>query len=1089
MLAALVLMATVAIPFADPLAEGFANPPASVRPHTWWHWMNGNVTREGVTADLEAMKEVGIGGAQLFTVDQNIPAGPAGYAGAKWRELTAHAVREAGRLGIELCFHNCAGWSSSGGPWIKPEDAMQVIAWSETTVEGPRNYNGVLPQPQAPQVVRKVDYHRDIAVFAYPTPEKPFDKPADFLARTGVNRGDGLQPLLGIGPGIPVTAMQNLSGRLSADGRLTWNVPPGKWTILRLGHVPTGKNNHPAPPEGDGLEVDKLSKQALNKHWDGIVAKVLADAGPLAGKVLNNSLVDSYEVGSQNWTPGFRAEFQRRRGYDCFSFLPVIAGVTVESKETSERFLWDFRRTIADLYADNYFGHFGDLCHRAGMKFSVEPYGNGGFDNIQVGSRADIPMGEFWIPGWSMESVKLAASVGHVYGKPIVGAEAFTADEGSGKWLEEPFNLKAVGDRAFANGLNRVIFHRYAMQPWLDVKPGMTMGPWGTHFDRTQTWWTEAKEWLRYLSRCQYMLQRGRFVADVAYYYGEGAPVDLPSQASLKPAIPAGYDYDGVDANAVRLMTVRDGRVVLPSGMSYRVLVLPEASFMTVRMATKIKDLVAAGATVLGPKPEHTPSLSDYPASEHALQKIADEVWGGGAKGMRTFGKGRVAVDLPLEQVLATLNVAPDFQQSPRGNNLMAIHRQINGADVYFVSNQTYRPKSAVATFRVMGRKPELWHADTGVIEDAHAYRSNGGSTSLTLDLGPAESVFVVFRKPMPKRHVESLRADVSVPGQVAPKIEILSGFYGSRDGIGADVSDKVRELVAAGETSIPATNGLFGDPVVNVVKRLIIVYRLNGVEKRVEAPENSEAVLLPAAPVLAPAYSVSSVANGSVEIVPWRSGIFAARFAGGGQKSVAVRSNAQQLDLSRNWQVKFAPNLGAPAGATFTKLISWPDHSNSGIRYFSGSAIYTKEFNLPTSMSKSGNAVRLDLGSVKNFATLTVNGKSLPPLWKPPFVVDVTRLLRPGRNRLSVKVTNLWPNRIIGDEQLPPEAEWNGNHMDRWPKWLKPGKARITADRPKTGRITFSTWRYFDKSSPLLPSGLIGPVRLESAVKLILRP
>ncbi|HJP83958.1 MAG TPA: glycosyl hydrolase, partial [Fimbriimonadaceae bacterium] len=505
MLASLLLWSAMVVPTADPLAAGFANPPFSARPHTWWHWMNGNVTREGITADLEAMREVGIGGAQMFTVDQNIPAGPAGYAGPLWRELTTHAIREAGRLGIELCIHNCAGWSSSGGPWIKPSDAMQVLAWSETTVEGPRSFSEVLPKPKAPQVVSAVDYYRDIAVYAFPTPENPASKPGDFLARTGVTRGDGLEPVLGSQMGVSRSDIKVLSTNLSGDGRLEWEVPAGKWTILRMGHVPTGKDNHPAPPEGDGLEVDKLSKEALDQHWEGLMAKVIADAGPLAGKVLNNSLIDSYEVGSQNWTPKFREEFRKRRGYDCLPYMPAIAGINVSDKATTERFLWDFRRTIADLFAENYFGYFGQKCHQAGLKFSVEPYGNGGFDNIQAGSKADIPMGEFWIPGWSMESVKLAASVGHVYGKQIVGAESFTADEGSGRWLEEPFNMKAVGDRAFTNGLNRVIFHRYAMQPWVDVKPGMTMGPWGTHLDRTQTWWTEAKEWLRYLSRCQYL--------------------------------------------------------------------------------------------------------------------------------------------------------------------------------------------------------------------------------------------------------------------------------------------------------------------------------------------------------------------------------------------------------------------------------------------------------------------------------------------------------------------------------------------------------------------------------------------------------
>lgn len=1073
---------------ADPLADGFRNPPASARPHTWWHWMNGNVTREGITADLEAMKEAGIGGAQMFTVDQGIPAGPAGYAGPKWRELTAHAVREAGRLGIELCLHNCAGWSSSGGPWIKPEDAMQVLAWSEKKVEGPQTLDETLPQPQAPQVYSKVPYYRDIAVFAYRTPADSA-RPNDFLARTGVVRGDGLQPDLTDGPGIPKGEILNLTDRLTPDGHLNWNVPDGSWTILRMGHVPTGKDNHPAPPEGDGLEVDKLSREALDKHWAGLMAKVIADAGPLAGKVLNNSLIDSYEVGSQNWTPRFREEFRKRRGYDPLPFLPTVAGVTVESKEITERFLWDLRRTIADLYADNYYGHFAELCHRAGLKFSTEPYGNGGFEDLQAGSKADIPMGEFWIGGAAMETAHLAASVAHVNGKPIVGAESFTADEVRGRWLEEPYGIKALGDLAFCEGINRYIFHRYAAQPWVDVRPGMTMGPWGTHLDRTQTWWSEAKEWLRYVARSQYLLQQGRFVADVCYFTGEDAPVTLPGRRGLRPALPQGYDFDGCDAAAVRSMTVRDGRVTLPSGMSYAVLVLPESTFMTPGMARKIRDLVAAGATVIGPKPLHTPSLSGYPASEAELATVASSLWGGGAPGTRTYGKGRLLVGIPLESALPAFGIRPDFEFAPHslGTKLIDIHRKIGDADVYFVSNQNYRSTRARCTFRVAGRTPELWHADTGRIEEAPAYQESNGRTSVDLSFDPAESVFVVFRKRSTPSHLVAFRPTEAKETVAArPKIEIVSARYGSADGRGADVTGQVRRLVAEGEVEVPATNDLFGDPVLNVVKRLVVEYRLNGKTMRAVVPENDRAVLAKLPSDLGTAaYTLLPSSSGTVELAPWRPGSFFVTTASGRSREVRATEAARTVDLSTGWNVAFAPNLGAPPTARFDHLVSWPERPEPGIRYFSGSATYSREFDLKPDFVKGGRSVRLDLGQVKYFATVSVNGRPVATLWKPPFALDVTPFVHAGRNRVSVKVTNLWPNRIIGDEQLPPEVKWDGNHLASWPDWLTPGKARIAADRPKTGRITFATWRYYDKNSPLLESGLLGPVRLQSARRL----
>jgi hypothetical protein len=688
-----------------------------------------------------------------------------------------------------------------------------------------------------------------------------------------------------------------------------------------------------------------------------------------------------------------------------------------------------------------------------------------------------------------MESVKLAASVGHVYGKQIVGAESFTADEGSGRWLEEPFNMKAVGDRAFTIGLNRVIFHRYAMQPWLDVKPGMTMGPWGTHLDRTQTWWTEAKEWLRYLSRCQYLLQQGKFVADVCYFYGEGAPVDLPARQNLKPAMPDGYDYDGADVQALMSMQVVNGRLQLPSGMSYRLLVLPQSTFMTSRVAAKIRDLVAAGATVLGPKPLNTPSLSDFAEGQEKLDNVANQVWGTGQQGPHTYQKGRVFVGLGVDQVLQAMHVSPDFQPLGTPKNLLYIHRRIGADDVYFVSNQNYRPTSAAVAFRVGNRTPELWHPDSGTTEFASSYRTSNGNTTLDLTLGPAESVFVVFRRPAASSHFSSVQVSDSSGSMKSPKLEILKAFYGSFDGRGRDVTKEVQSMVADGQTAIAANNASFGDPVLNVVKQLTIDYRLNVKELRIQVPENAEAVLLPMPRVTAPRYEIKGLSNGNVEAVLWRPSVI--KFATVGSAGQGFRSSRSplQLDLSQNWKVQFAPNLGAPKEATFAKLISWPEHASPGIRYFSGSATYSKAFTLPSTWNRSQSAVRLDLGTVKNFATVTLNGKSLPPLWKPPFVADVTNLVHPGLNRLSIKITNLWANRLIGDEQLPAEADFNGNHMDRWPTWLKPGKAKIAADRPKIGRITFATWKYFDKNSPLQPSGLLGPVRLESAPVILLKP
>lgn len=1084
----------------DALERGFVNPPASARPHTWWHWMDGNVTKEGLTADLEAMKQVGIGGAQMFTVSQDIPKGPVDYMSPKWREMTAHAVKEATRLGIELCIHNCAGWSSSGGPWITPENAMQVIAWSNKKVQGPTRFSEVLPEAKAPSVSAKVDYYRDIAVYAFPTVSEGdvSNGQANFLGRTGVIRQDGLVPDFSPGPAGLAVAKNNLidlTGKLDAKGKLTWDVPAGNWTILRMGHVPTGKDNHPAPPEGDGLEVDKLSREAMDTHWDGMMAKVLSDIGPLAGKSLNNALIDSYEVHGQNWTPKFRAEFQKRRGYDPMPYLPTIAGLTIESKEITERFLWDFRRTIADLFADNYYAYFGELCHKAGLQFSTEPYGDGNFDNLQAGGHADIPMGEFWINNGpnTIQTTKVASSVGHVYGRPVIGAESFTADEQRGKWLEEPYAVKTLGDLIFTNGVNRYIFHRYAHQPWMNLKPGMTMGPWGTHLERTQTWWTEAAAWMKYIARCQYLLQKGTFVADVLYCTGESAPVDMAYGSSLNPIMPTGYDYDACDASVVlKQLKVRDGKLVLPSGMVYRILVMPDSKFMTPEMAAKIAELVKAGATVVAPKPEHSPSLVGYPNSDAKVKAIAAEVWGEFSPTQKRFthqvGKGSVNWNYPLAQMMASRKVIPDFSYKSLsgGSKLVYIHRKIQGAETYFVSNQKYGGTVVDCSFRVTDKLPELWHPETGKLEPAPVYRVGPASTSVNLRLGPAESVFVVFRKKENGVSLASFAPRGMVPTvQPAPKITIKSAHYETADGRGTDVTEKVRELLAQGEVEIAATNGNFGDPVVNVVKRLRVVYELNGRETTKVVPENEmlELASVPVTPVTTLDYQLASSPTGFV-LTPWRAAVYEGMLANGKAFTVNVQQPPQMLMLAGSWHVKFPAGWGAPPSAEFKNLTSWSENANPGIKYFSGSAIYSRTFNVSPSMVGKNRALMLDLGKVKNFATVRLNGKELAVLWMEPFALDVTNVVKVGENKLEIKITNLWPNRIIGDEQLPADVKWRGASLQGWPEWLKNGQEGA-GQRPKTGRYTFATWRYFNKDSKLLESGLMGPVILKSTKKV----
>ncbi len=1284
------------------LAAGFASPPDSAKPYTWWHWMNGMITAEGITLDLEAMKEAGLGGAQLFNVTDGIPEGPVDFASPEWFDLVEHAVEVADRLGLKLTIHNCAGWSSSGGPWITPDLAMKIVVTSEIHVKGPQHFQGVLPKPFA-----RRGYYRDIAVVAFPTPpaalagraaldttakvtsslanfnpqvlldgnpdtavgftcgsqradwvQFAFDKPftarslqvttsaagtfelqssqdgvhfslvkrfgtrrpdiirvpvtvvfkpttaryfrllgtgerarrlglaevelnagwrlPDWAAKAGYQRRDRTAPYQGKAPEGTAVQSSKLRQLKSVDitGRLDWQVPPGDWTIMRVGYTLTGKENHPAPAAGRGLECDKLSREAVDFHFEALMGKLLKRAGPHTPRALDSVLVDSYEVGCQNWTQKMPAEFKRLRGYDLLPYLPVFSGRVVDSVETTERFLWDFRRTLADLYAENYFGRFAELAHQHGLLFYTEPYGNGNFDDLQSGGKADIPMSEFWV-GQGHTDSKVATSIAHTYGRKFVGAESFTASENQAGWRNYPFRLKSQGDAMFCYGINRFIFHRYAHQPWVDLVPGMTMGPHGFHFDRTITWWPEAHAWLSYLSRCQFMLQQGLPVSDVLYFVGENSPNSMPAVQHVQ-----GYDYDACDTYVLlHRLSVENGRLVLPEGTSYRLLVLPPARAMTPEIARRVAELVQAGATVLGPPPERSPSLSGGPDADQVVQAIAREVWGN-CDGKRLFvhkyGKGRVIYGKSVHEALELLEVAPDFTYEGVGflASLDYIHRKVGPADVYFVSNQLNHEVVVRCAFRVKNKLPELWHPDTGKRELAPVWQKAGDRTEVTLRLAPAGSVFVVFERPAktPGGITSYTRNGKSLL-TLAPKgkhtLKIIKAEYGllSNNLPGCvDVTEQVRRLVNHNRLMVTASNELAGDPAHNIVKQLVVEYTLDGkrasakvaegqvlelppagrqgklvilravygdlpeklppkgahtvdVTRQLQAKvtpqgtlmvlasnalagdpvplvvkqlrveyeldgrrytkvvkENSLLVLPPLNelhPEPAAAVVVEEL-EGKPRILAFKPGLYEVEFASGRKASRLLSQVPQPLALHGAWKVSFPPKLGAPPEVTFERLVSWTERPEEGVKYFSGTATYRKQFSVPAGDLEGGTRVVLDLGEVHELAQVKVNGQDFGVLWKPPFRVDITKAVKAGANMLEVQVTNLWPNRLIGDERLPDDAQWQGKALKRWPEWLLKGELR-----PKTGRITFTTWKHWHASSPLLKSGLLGPVRL----------
>ena len=622
----------------------------------------------------------------------------------------------------------------------------------------------------------------------------------------------------------------------------------------------------------------------------------------------------------------------------------------------------------------------------------------------------------------------------------LLAAEIFTAEPENGKWQNDLFRLKPIADLCFTLGVNHVDCHRYAMQPWLNRKPGMTMGPFGIHYERTNTWWEQSRPWHTYLARCQTLLQASHFVADVAYLGSENAPQSCPKRDALDPALPAGYDFDDVPVEVVLTqMTVRDGRLVVPSGMSYRVLVLPPARTMTPTLLAKIKELVTAGATVVGPRPVRSPSLANHPHCDAEVERLAEELWGqcdGVSVTENLCGQGKVIWGKTLSTVLTSLGAPPDFAcHDPNvAEQIRYIHRSINGDDVYFVANAIPEARRFLCTFRAkgqsQGRRPEFWWPETARIEPVAVYDEHEEGTLIPITLDPCGSVFVVFRQSAasPSNRVVSVRRN---------GVE-LSGL-----GVGGVGLPLIPEI------QLQQEHGLV---------------------------------------------SVKSATRG-YEIETSRPGRYEVRTAAGSTFSASLADLPEAIEIDGPWQLEFPKGWGAPQRVTLEQLISWTDHSDPGVKYFSGTATYRRRFELHAATLASGRRFYLDLGQVRVLAQVGLNGRDLGILWKPPFRVDITESLLTGANDLVVSVVNLWPNRLIGDEQLPDDCDWVppstprnltphtwGPVLDHWPQWFLDNKPS------PTGRLTFTTWKHWTKNDPLLESGLLGPVVISSSARFALK-
>ncbi|RNC63818.1 glycosyl hydrolase [Proteiniphilum sp. X52] len=557
-------------------------------------------------------------------------------------------------------------------------------------------------------------------------------------------------------PSQPETGDENLIIRgdeilditqyLSAEGVLTWDVPEGEWTILRMGMTPTQVTNSPASPEATGLEVDKMSKKWVAEHFDRFIGEILRRIPEADRKTFKVVVQDSYETGGQNFTDDFLAEFKERYGYDPLPYLPVYRGYVVNSQLESDRFLWDLRRMIADKVAYDYVGGLRDTSHQHGLTTWLENYGHWGFPGefLMYGGQSDEIGGEFWSQGelGDIEN-RAATSAGHIYGKTKISAESNTS--GGPAYSRHPAMMKQRTDRFFAEGINNTLLHVYIMQPYEDKNPGVNAW-FGNEFDRKNTWFPQLDLFTQYLKRTNFMLQQGLNVADVAYFIGEDAP---KMTGIADPPLPTGYQFDYMNAEVIiREMTVKDGLLTLPHGTQYRVLVLPKQRTMRPELLAKIKELVYDGALVLGPAPQRSPSLQNQPEADKQVREMADELWdevdGINVKN-RKYGKGQIMSGLTLEEVFELIQLPPDCRL-PEDHSIHYGHRSMGGIDIYFVSNQTGEEKVVYPEFRVTGKQPELWDATSGSIRILPAFEIKERTTSVPIKLAAYESVFIVFR-------------------------------------------------------------------------------------------------------------------------------------------------------------------------------------------------------------------------------------------------------------------------------------------------------------------------------------------------------
>ncbi len=762
----LVLLLPVAVSAGEPanLDQGFARPPASAQPWVFWMWLRVDTTPAAITKDLEEMHAKGIAGAILY--DSGVGGGleiagkmvldgkgyrvvkTSDYAGghidpidrpalSSWtphaRELVRFAAKEAGRLGIKLVV--TVGLAGTSGP-IAPEYGQQMLVWSATSVNGSQTYDAQLPVPdsEVPSTLANPN-HKPAAPTKKPQPPRakrqfPNTQPIAVLAVPA--KGNFLP-----------TDVIDLSDKTDGAGRLHWEAPPGAWKILRFAYAPTGARNV------WGTYTDCMSTEAMDKTWASTIGQMLKEMSPAERLGLYGLEDDSWESGPTTWTKLFPDEFKKLRGYDLIRWLPALASEKMGEAE-SAGVKRDYYRTIADLVAKNHYARLGELARQNGLVAFGEPAGpnTSQLDLMKDCSGVDIAMGEYWVPSVHRPTpprrfmLRAAASANHLYGKRLTPCESLTSV--GPFWEESFFDLKNTADQAFCDGCNLVVIHNWSHSPSVTAKPGYAYFA-GTLYSRTTTWWEQTPAFNAYLGRCSFLLQQGLFVADALYYRGDA--IGQGEQMKSRPALPAeGYDHDNCNLDALLTrVSVKNSRLVLPDGMSYRLLVLPNNSPMPLAALEKIAALVQAGATVVGPRPSGMAGIATQPDAATKFSALAAKLWD------KANGKSLIEADLPPADALRELHVPPDVEfsgLSPAGE-LDWIHRRTDDAEIYFVASRWDAPEKVAGTFRVTGKQPELWNPVTGEIRDALAFTQKDGRTTVPLEFAPRGSVFVVFRKPV----------------------------------------------------------------------------------------------------------------------------------------------------------------------------------------------------------------------------------------------------------------------------------------------------------------------------------------------------